>query len=69
MARRGNMANGLPARACFQFRCIIADRRPSVTSVCEKTVCSFITDEETSNAHADAVTRYSEAIRAMWATS
>lgn len=40
----------------------IRDERPQLVVL--QTVCSFITDEESGAAHADAVTRYCEAIRA-----
>ena len=40
----------------------IRDERPQFVVL--QTVCSFITDEQTGSAHADAVTRYCEAIRA-----
>lgn len=39
----------------------IRDERPQLVVL--QTVCSFITDEETGSAHADAVTRYCAAIR------
>ena len=40
----------------------IRDERPQIVVL--QTVCSFITDEQTGSAHADAVTRYCQAIRA-----
>jgi hypothetical protein len=39
----------------------IRDERPQLVVL--QTVCSFITDEQTGTAHAEAVTRYCEAIR------